>query len=157
MEYSVCCLHNEGTIPRTKLNILSLKSIDKILFWWNLLLSNKERCRIQNIEQFLRVIWVPRLSAPSRVIFICLTTSLLQKQRRRDTARPWVEVVTEEITSYTYSKVDPCSGLIGISRNCNPNIGIRIRTAFADLKFTSFFLLKLFSNRSLFLRTVTTL
>ena len=63
----------------------------------------------------------------------------------------------ELTTSYTYSSVDPDSGLIGIRRKCNPKIGMSIRTAFADLKVTSFFLLKVFSNLSLCLKTVTTL
>ena len=86
-----------------------------------------------------------------------LEISLLQKQRRNDTASPWVEVVMEERTSYTYSKLDPVSGLIANRRKCTPNIGTRINTALADFRVMAFFLLKLFSKMSLDLRTLITL
>ena len=86
-----------------------------------------------------------------------LEISLLQKQRRRDTPSPWVEVVMEAMTSYTYSRLDPVSGLIGNSRKCTPNIGTRISTALADFRVMSLFLLKLFSKICLDLRTLITL
>ena len=57
-------------------------------------------------------------------------------------------------TSYTYSNVEPFSGLMGINKKWRPKIGTRMKTALADFIVTSLFRLKLFSKWSLFLRTL---
>ena len=78
-----------------------------------------------------------------------LEISLLQKQRRNDTPSPWVEVVMEAMTSYTYSRLDPVPGLIGKSRKCTGNIGVRINTDLADFRVVEIILEKKFGSENI--------
>ena len=41
------------------------------------------------------------------------TTSWLEKQSSTDTARPWVAVDREDRISYAYSRLAPCTSLVG--------------------------------------------